>query len=86
MARRADCFASFEGGTDAQLLADWRWLIGAADFKVIRVTAFGNLFLRDSAGRVCLLDTTWGRIREVALGARWSNATGRDRRLAARTP
>jgi hypothetical protein len=66
MARRADCFASFEEGTDAQLLADWRWLIGADEFKVIRVTAFGNLFLRDSEGRVHLLDTTRGWIREVA--------------------
>src|SRR4051812_4955162 len=65
MATRDDCFASVEGRTAGELLADWRWLIGPEAYEVLRVTAFGDLFLRDPMGQVHLLDTAWGRITRV---------------------
>jgi hypothetical protein len=65
MAKREDCFATLEGRTADELLADWRWLIGPEAYEVLRVTAFGDLFLRDAKGRVHLLDTAWGAITLV---------------------
>jgi hypothetical protein len=81
MAKREDCFASFEGRTAEELLADWRWLIGPAGYDVLRVTAFGHLFLRDAGGRVHLLDTAWGRVSEVAASEQEWRACLEDRGL-----
>lgn len=54
------------GGLDQErLLADWRWLC-PEQVTLIDHSAFGDLFLRDDAGKVFLLDVAVGRISLVA--------------------
>ena len=48
-----------------RLLAEWRWLCPNAVSLVAR-DAFGNLFLRDEAGQVHLLDVAIGKLLQVA--------------------
>jgi hypothetical protein len=47
------------------LLSDWRWLV-SPDFTPILMTAFGDLFLRDQAGRIHFLDLMSGEFKQVA--------------------
>ena len=51
------------GGDD--LLADWRWLLGDS-MQLLVVSALGDMFLADAAGRVHWLDTGTGQLTEVA--------------------
>jgi hypothetical protein len=44
------------------LLADWEWLLGGRRFEVFRVTAMGDLFLRDDRGRIHFLDMVGGKL------------------------
>lgn len=48
-----------------RLLAEWRWLIPQPMSLVAR-NAFGDLFLRDEAGRILKLDVSLGRKIEIA--------------------
>lgn len=47
------------------LLSDWRWLV-PSDFTPVLMTAFGDLFLRDSSGRIHFLDLMTGEFKLVA--------------------
>ena len=47
------------------LLSDWRWLV-SPDFTPVLMTAFGDLFLRDQAGRIHFLDLMSGEFKQVA--------------------
>src|SRR6266478_2228153 len=47
------------------LLGDWRWLV-PNDCTPVLMTSFGDLFLRDEAGRIHMLDLKWGQLRRVA--------------------
>jgi len=47
------------------LLSDWRWLV-QPDFTPVLMTAFGDLFLRDEAGRIHFLDLMSGEFKPVA--------------------
>jgi len=47
------------------LLCDWRWLV-SPDFTPVLMTAFGDLFLRDQAGRIHFLDLMSGGFKQVA--------------------
>jgi hypothetical protein len=48
-----------------RLLAEWRWLIPQPMSLVAR-NAFGDLFLRDGAGRILKLDVAIGSVTEIA--------------------
>jgi len=48
-----------------EMLSDWRWLV-SPDFTPVLMTAFGDLFLRDKAGRVHFLDLMAGEFKPVA--------------------
>jgi len=48
-----------------KLLADWRWLVSER-LNPVLMTAFGDLFLRDDAGRIHLLDLIAGELKAVA--------------------
>src|SRR5207245_8042888 len=47
------------------LLSDWRWLVQPS-FAPVLMTVFGDLFLRDEAGRVHFLDLMAGEFKQVA--------------------
>ena len=51
-----------------RLLSEWRWLCPQSLALVAR-SAFGDLFLRDEAGRIFRLDIAIGQILEVATSA-----------------
>jgi hypothetical protein len=48
-----------------RLLADWRWLCPQR-VTLIEHSAFGDLFLRDDAGKVFLLNVSVGRLSLIA--------------------
>ena len=48
-----------------RLLADWRWLCPQTVTLVAR-SVFGDLFLRNSEGKVLRLDVTFAKLTEVA--------------------
>ena len=48
-----------------RLLSEWRWLCPQPMALVAR-SAFGDLFLRDEAGKICKLDIAIGQLNEVA--------------------
>jgi hypothetical protein len=48
-----------------ELLADWRWLVREENTPIL-ATAFGDLFLRDSEGRIHFLDLLCGELKLVA--------------------
>ncbi len=48
-----------------RLLSEWRWLCPQSLALVAR-SAFGDLFLRDEAGKIIKLDIAIGQILEVA--------------------
>jgi hypothetical protein len=55
--------------TNLKILAkDWGWLIDVDQFKLLEVSPFGDLFLKDSTGALCLLDINLGELQyaEVA--------------------
>ena len=50
--------------TDIKILAkDWSWLIDLDQFTLLEVSPFGDLFLKDSTGRFCLLDINFGELQ-----------------------
>jgi hypothetical protein len=51
--------------TTADLLAEWRWLIGGHPIQV-GWSLSGDLFFTDREGRVCRLDTGGGDVEVVA--------------------
>lgn len=65
MTDRSTYFATGEDWPTA-MLASWQWLIGATPYQIHRVTAVGNLFLRDPTGAILYLDTTDGQLERVA--------------------
>jgi hypothetical protein len=56
---------SIDGLPFDSLLSDWRWLV-APMFTPVLMTAFGDLFLRDEAGSIHLLDLMSGQFTQVA--------------------
>jgi hypothetical protein len=48
------------------LLRDWRWLVGDS-VRLLLVSAIGDMFLADSAGRVFWLNTGTGQLQQVAV-------------------
>lgn len=48
-----------------RLLREWRWLYPSPATLIAR-TAYGDLFLRDSAGQISLLDVAAGELRTFA--------------------
>ena len=50
---------------DANLLADWRWLV-AEDLEPIGVTEMGDVFLRNASGAIYWLDTSRPELEKVA--------------------
>ena len=56
---------SFAADHAAALLDDWRWLVGR-NVEVLVISALGDLFLNDAAGRVLWLETGVGRVTQVA--------------------
>jgi len=48
-----------------RLLADWRWLY-SGEAELLARNVFGELFLRDQTGVVVWLNTTTGKLSEVA--------------------
>jgi hypothetical protein len=65
MVDRSHYFASAPNWP-VDMLASWRWLIGAQTVRILRVTAMGSLFLMDAEGAVHFLDTTEGSFHRVA--------------------
>jgi hypothetical protein len=53
---------------DADLLSDWRWLVGDS-VTLILVSAIGDMFLADSSGQVLWLDTGTGQLQQIASSA-----------------
>ena len=51
--------------TAADLLAEWRWLIGGHPIQ-LGWSLSGDLFFTDAQGRVCRLDTGSGDVESVA--------------------
>jgi hypothetical protein len=49
-----------------RLLSEWRWLCPQPMALVAR-SAFGDLFLRDAAGKIFKLDIAIGQLNEVAM-------------------
>lgn len=48
-----------------RLLSEWRWLCPNR-FRLVARTAFGGLFLRDEQGAIFWLDSTGGKLSQVA--------------------
>jgi hypothetical protein len=57
--------AKTDGIAVETLLSDWQCLVQGR-FTPVVMTAFGDLFLRDEAGRVHFLDLTFGKFDPVA--------------------
>jgi hypothetical protein len=49
----------------ARLLGEWRWLC-PQPLALVATSAFGDLFLRDEAGKIFKLDIAIGQMQEVA--------------------
>jgi hypothetical protein len=58
--------ADLTGINTDDLLADWRWLLGAQSYTVFRATAMGDLILQDAAGRFHMLDMIEGKVWPLA--------------------
>src|SRR5438034_11788663 len=65
MAVPAHLLAKTEGVDFDSLLSDWRWLV-SENLKPTVITAFGDLFLCDEAGKVHFLDTLYGELKQAA--------------------
>jgi len=50
------------------LAADWSWLIELDDYRLIEISPFGDLFLEEKGGALCLLDINLGGL-EFATGS-----------------
>jgi len=50
----------------ASLLSDWQWLLKGS-YTPVLMTAFGDVFLRDEAGHIHLLDLMSGEFKQVAV-------------------
>ena len=48
-----------------RLLSEWRWL-SPQPMAIVARSAFGDLFLRDEAGKIFKLDIAIGKLNEVA--------------------
>ena len=59
-------FADSTGCDVNHLLDDWRWLVGGSDFELFKVTAMGDLFLRDAHGAIQFLDMVDGKFLPFA--------------------
>jgi hypothetical protein len=66
MLERRECFIDVSTISAGELLLDGSWLLGGQEYELLRATVFGDLFLRDSSGRVHFLDTTDGSLRPFA--------------------
>lgn len=55
----------FDPNKSAALLEDWRWLIGD-NVQLVVVSAIGDLFLRNTEGRILWLDVGAARLTQVA--------------------
>jgi hypothetical protein len=55
----------FDPANSTALLHDWRWLVGD-DVQLVLVSALGDLFLRDTQGRILWLDVGATRLTQVA--------------------
>jgi hypothetical protein len=42
------------------LAADWAWLFNAAEYALLDISPFGDLFLKDKTGALCVLDVNLG--------------------------
>ena len=58
--------AKMDGLSAESLLADWRQLVPTTYTPVV-MTALGDLFLRDEAGRIHFLDLMCGELKQVAI-------------------
>jgi hypothetical protein len=47
----------------ALLTNEWRWLFQPTQFTLLEVSPFGDLFMRDETGAVCLLDINLGALQ-----------------------
>ena len=56
---------NFQKHGAANLLRDWRWLLGEP-MQLMIVSALGDMFLADAEGRVHWLDTGAGQLQQVA--------------------
>jgi hypothetical protein len=73
-------------GIDPDTLLDgWQWFFGNRHFTVFRVTAMGDLFLQDMAGRFHFLDMIGGKLSTFAGTERelWSKLADRSTRKIA---
>ena len=59
---------SFDKKSAADLLDDWRWLLGDS-MELFLISSLGDMFLSDSAGHIFWLDTGSGKLKEVAISA-----------------
>jgi type VI secretion system (T6SS) immunity protein Tdi1 len=57
--------ADFQTHGEADLLSDWRWLVGDS-VRLLLVSAIGDMFLADAKGHVMWLDTGAGQLQQIA--------------------
>ncbi len=60
-----DLFIPFEAAEKGDWLESWRWRVGS-DVEIFRITAFGDLMLRDSDGKFLFLETSSNELWELA--------------------
>jgi Domain of unknown function (DUF1851) len=52
----------------SELAKDWGWLFDLDSFTLLSISPFGDLFLQDESGALCLLDINVGEIEYASLG------------------
>jgi hypothetical protein len=62
--RMYPCF-EVDGISWERVLSEWKWL-GAGEFRLLAVSAFGDLFLQDVHGGVHWLDVAGGKFSTIA--------------------
>jgi hypothetical protein len=85
MSDREQMFAPVDDFDGGELLRDWRWLVPQPT-RIVRVTAFGDVFYADAADALWFLDSHFGKASTVAersgnLAAFLSNKSNRRRFL-----
>jgi hypothetical protein len=45
------------------LTMDWKWLFDSDQFTLLEISPFGDLFMRDPTGALCLLDVNLGELQ-----------------------
>ena len=74
-------FAQVSEQIGPSLLDEWNWLLGGRVFDVFRVTAMGDLFLTDEAGRIHFLDMIDGELTLFANSVSDFETKVRDRQI-----